>query len=497
MDRRALTAAMAMGAGILAWCSGARAVIKVDLPVSKIYTSAKAVVVAGVVSVDGERRIVEVKVDEVLTGAVPDRSLRIHVAEPPELVKQVQAGQSVVIFVGPPGAGAPRRAVVHLADTWLLAEPVETAKPPAWRTIGPFDGAKSFPGRTGALAAVVRELKAGDKPLRDAVSHEAFTEGNARLLAKVAPGPTFLAAGDVDGDGDLDVLVGGADGSVRLLLTDANGCTDVTDAWGLGRAVGSHGAVADVDGDRKADLLLGRTIWLQRGGKFVPAGRGPDPPAEADWLGAALADANGAGRSDAVVLLRSGKLIVAKNPGSVDKPWATTVKALWEGPANPRAAVFSTAWADDGRLHVMVVGEADITRYAVGAGDDPPADFRRLTGVGLDACKEVGDAPLKVILAAALDYDGSGKTDFIVVTESGGVTLSNRGYGAFLINGFLHKAFHSSPDKPIKWTKPFPFRLGQIAAVAAGRVLTTTNRPRQNLLLVTKDGRLYEVDNSR
>lgn len=82
-----------------------------------------------------------------------------------------------------------------------------------------------------------------------------------------SPGPQLLPdltsgltnAADVDGDGDLDLLVGGRD-HLRLLLNDgARGFDDVTDAWGLlpidGWAGGS--AWADVDGDGDLDLFAG------------------------------------------------------------------------------------------------------------------------------------------------------------------------------------------------------------------------------------------------
>ena len=81
--------------------------------------------------------------------------------------------------------------------------------------------------------------------------------------------------------------------------------------------------------------------------------------------------------------------------------------------------------------------------------------------------------------------------------QTGGITLVNRGYGCFLINAFLHKQFHSRPDRPIKWTKPFPFRVDQVSAAAPGQILKTTKRPRQNLFVVTTDGRIWELQNTR
>jgi len=71
-------------------------------------------------------------------------------------------------------------------------------------------------------------------------------------------------------------------------------------------------------------------------------------------------------------------------------------------------------------------------------------------------------------MAVALDYDGLGRPDFMIVTEDGGLTLVNRGFGAFLVNAFLHRQFHATPEEPLKWTPPYPFRLSPARAVAPG-----------------------------
>ena len=104
----------------------AAAVIEIKNTVAKSYETSKAVVVGTVTKVDG--KVVEVKTTETLKGDPFPDPFRIQVTNPPELVTGTSAGQPVVLFLG-----AGRGGVINLADTWLLANVVPGANPPAWR----------------------------------------------------------------------------------------------------------------------------------------------------------------------------------------------------------------------------------------------------------------------------------------------------------------------------------------------------------------------------
>ena len=92
--------------------------------------------------------------------------------------------------------------------------------------------------------------------------------------------------------------------------------------------------------------------------------------------------------------------------------------------------------------------------------------------------------------ALALDYDGNGKTDLLIVTPDGGLALANRGMGTFMINDLVHRQFRSTDPRRL------PFALAPGTCVAPGRLIEGET-PRPNLLLLlTPDGRLFEMENT-
>jgi len=139
-----------------------------------------------------------------------------------------------------------------------------------------------------------------------------------------ATGP--LALGDYDGDGDLDLFVGGRaragfyprPASSGLFRNDAGRFVPDSAHAGLFEKIGMVSAAlfADLDGDGDADLLLARewgsiVLFLNQGGRFSAA---PDSWGLARWTsrwnGLAAGDLDGDGRLD-LVATSWGRNIVA------------------------------------------------------------------------------------------------------------------------------------------------------------------------------------------
>ncbi len=474
------------GTFLLLSANPARALIPIKFPVARMYADAKAVRAAQVVAVDAGAKMVEVKRTATFKGEPGPERLRLQIVAPADVFPRVAVGQSVALFLGGPDAGG--AAIVHLADTWLFAQEVPDASPLTLNVVQKYDAARSFPGSGAALVRCLAVFQAGESPLDDKIE-AACLAGEARELANLKVAGTFLETVDLDRDTRGAILIGAADG-VCLLVAAQSGYTDATAAWGLQGVRADHAAFGDLNGDGNPDLLLGASLYLRRGAKFARAEVAPELPPETDWVALGIAAAANDRKAAMVVLRKNGELLEFGPPATPNQPWTRTARALWTGGADASAACFSTHWGETGQLCVMVVRGPDVTRYPV-AADGPPATtpYAQLTGEAWPNAVTLDGAPAGSIRAVALDCDGNEKLDWLVLAGNTAVAMLNRGFGVFCVD--------TAVIPPRLWPekdKARPFVITPRTLLAGGQRLRG-DPPRQNLLVLTETGRLYEVRN--
>lgn len=477
MKPKCTLATLACAAALLAVALPVNALIKLEMTVAKVYETSKAVLVGKVAAVSADTRVVDVTVAETLKGKAPGEKLRVQIAAPADLLKDIAPAQPLVFFLAETeGAGL---AIVHVADTWLLAHGVPNSGFQVWRTVQVYEAARqSFPGRTAALVRIVTDLKSAKSPLINKWDRKPFAGGVRKLARLDIQKPNWILAADLNGDKKPDLLVGTAAGT-RLFLAAADGFADATGQWGLAGSAGGYHALGDVDGDGKTDLLLDNTLWLNQGGKFIAAKARLELPANARPLAAALADLTGDQKPDALLLSANGELRVFENPAAPDKPWPPReTKTLWKDAEAPAYAAFGD-WGDTGKLHVVAVSAAGIVRYALDPDGGPPADLLRLTGVDLRKNPKYRDG-LKNVRAVALHMDDDRRLDLFAVCDTGALLLVNRGLGAFLLDDNAPNPFAGQPtlSASAPWTS---------ADLHAHGV--------DDLVILTDDRTLYEADN--
>jgi VCBS repeat protein/IPT/TIG domain-containing protein len=285
------------------------------------------------------------------------------------------------------------------------------------------------------------------------------TFASTPVSTQVAGQPVSVAAGDLDGDGAIDLAVVQRvmppSGRLTVLWGDGTGNFPVsTDVANVAQPVDV--AIADIDGDATSDVLYVRGStpgrmpalgWVRNGG-----GRLFDPARELALtrtpFSFSMGDANGDGRPDALISSRDdGELDLFEGTGNATSAFASAV-SIAAGTDSVSAVV---ALVDSDQLPDVVTASESGRTASVILGSGTAGSFVRPESVDLGA-------PPEDVVAA--DVDGNGSLECVVALGSSGVALLRTNSAG----GFADPILTSVPGTP---TLLLPLSEGSIAAVGS------------------------------
>jgi hypothetical protein len=243
-----------------------------------------------------------------------------------------------------------------------------------------------------------------------------------------------VALGDVDGDGDLDVATADLEGVVSVARNRGDGrfAPVVPETLGMRNAVAI--AMADLDGDRTAEIVVAVQNFPPGGGALIVLS--PDPArgftrtvqevGQSPWA-LRLARLDGDTRLD--VALTSGGLCGPR--GGCFGPGKLTA-LLFRGGGFGGYRVYPTG---DGPRAVVagdLDGDGAPDLVVAHVAENTLALWRNAGGGVLEPAGVIVDGVDRPQLLALADLDGDGDADLVLVNEFGTVTLRrNRGEGSF------------------------------------------------------------------
>ncbi|HEU0152219.1 MAG TPA: VCBS repeat-containing protein [Arenimonas sp.] len=288
--------------------------------------------------------------------------------------------------------------------------------------LGPASGVATLLLLTGCLCAPSRPVPAAQAP--------AFNFDRFVYLEEVAENTANASLGDLDGDGDPDiVLAKGRHWPQRdlVLLNDGQGDFGERHALGTLAERTYTAALADLDGDKDLDLVVGndrpdaKRVYLNDGkGQFTVGGTFGNP--EWSTRNVTVADLDGDARPDIIVANRGGpdrlcENVICDNDGQGRFP---SCRPLSRDSATTIAAADMDG---DGSIDLIVPHQ------------DPGQSYLFLNdGHGQFAAKQaIGPADAATRAVATGDLNGDGRLDLVMGDElrGGAHVYFNEGEGQF------------------------------------------------------------------
>lgn len=252
--------------------------------------------------------------------------------------------------------------------------------------------------------------------------------------------PTFA---DIDGDGDLDALVGNAAGDLLYfhnIGTATNPLFTASSLTGLPSSEGTYATptFVDINGDNVLDVVAGKADGTMVYFKNTGTATAPSFAAGTTLTGLTstgissnahptFADIDGDGDLDAFVGDHLGDIFYFKNTGTATNPSFTEIGNTTGGatvlglPTNPNGAYFSApTFVDvnvDGKIDVLVGNQDGNIVYYQNTGSG--FSYVSTNPFGLDKGMPRG----KLVSSSLVDINGDGKIDAFVGTSNGDLLL--------------------------------------------------------------------------